>query len=329
MLLLLQLFSVSAQDTSPNGIAFKPDGTKMYISGSAGDDINEYNLSTAWDISTAVYSQLFSVSSQDTSPRGIAFKPDGLKMYVTGGSNKINEYDLSTAWDISTASFLQLFTVISGTRGIFFKPDGLTVYITATDYSGVVVPYSLSTAWDISTATQGTMLSVNAQDSTPTGVFFKPDGSKMYITGEAGAAISEYDIGTPTSLTFPASVSGNIVAGASGEIVTYDFVTLDGGTTVSLTNGPANAPQSTAFGAVGTYIIGRPNNSTAYAVNATASSLYSVSIFRNYTTGNTIWATNNWDDIGTPTSVSGTWRAMTECTSNGSDANIGLWVRIS
>ena len=314
----LQFFSVTAQDTNPAGIFFKPDGTKMYISGMTGDDINEYNLSTAWDISTAVYSQAFSVSSQDASPAGITFKPDGLKMYMAGNSSgKINEYDLSTAWDISTASFLQLFTVISGTRGIFFKSDGLTVYITATDYSGVVVPYSLSTAWDISTATQGTMLGVNAQDSYPSGVFFRPEGYEMYITGQIGADISEFDIGTPTSLTFPASVSGNIVAGASGEIVTYDFVTLDGGTTVSLTNGPANAPQSTAAGAVGTYALLTEN--TVFLADQ----------------GSTKAGSNlNYSSTGgayySQTSPSGTWRCMGYADSVAfGTRSTTVWVRIS
>jgi len=82
-----QKFSIAAQEISPHGIFFKPDGTKMYVIGSDGDDVNEYNLGTAWDVSTAVYSQLFSVAGEDTIPTGIFFKPDGLKMYVIGWSS--------------------------------------------------------------------------------------------------------------------------------------------------------------------------------------------------------------------------------------------------
>jgi len=40
-------FSVSSQELVPQDLFFKPDGTKMYIAGGAGDDINEYDLSTA------------------------------------------------------------------------------------------------------------------------------------------------------------------------------------------------------------------------------------------------------------------------------------------
>jgi len=39
-------FSVAAQETAPNDFAFKPDGTKMYIVGSSGDDVSPYTLTT-------------------------------------------------------------------------------------------------------------------------------------------------------------------------------------------------------------------------------------------------------------------------------------------
>jgi DNA-binding beta-propeller fold protein YncE len=105
----------------------------MYIVGSTGDDVNEYDLSTAWDISTASFLQNFFVIEQEVSPGGIFFKPDGLKMYIVGSTgNEVNEYDLSTAWDVSTASFLQNFSVIAQStnpQGLFFKPDGTKMYI--------------------------------------------------------------------------------------------------------------------------------------------------------------------------------------------------------
>jgi DNA-binding beta-propeller fold protein YncE len=74
------------QETEPHGIYVKPDGTKFYIIGSAGDDVNEYNMSTPFDVSTGVFSQKFSVGAQELTPYGIEFKPDGTKMYVVGAS---------------------------------------------------------------------------------------------------------------------------------------------------------------------------------------------------------------------------------------------------
>ncbi len=83
-------FSVNAEETSPSGISFKSDGTKMYIIGSTSDTVFQYSLSTAWDMSTASYDSVsFSVAAQDLSPSNALFKSDGTKMYVLGRTNKM------------------------------------------------------------------------------------------------------------------------------------------------------------------------------------------------------------------------------------------------
>jgi sugar lactone lactonase YvrE len=125
-------FQVGNQDTAPTGIFFRSDGTKMYIVGGTGDDINEYNLSTGWDLTTASYSQNFSVATQTAFPNGVSFKYDGTKMYV-GGNNSVWEYALSTAWDISTASLSKELTLTdegpTGVSGIFFDSRGENLYV--------------------------------------------------------------------------------------------------------------------------------------------------------------------------------------------------------
>ena len=193
--------------------------------------------SGAWDVSTASYSQNFSVASQEPSPQGIFFKPDGTKMYVVGYlADAVNEYDLSTAWDITSASYLQNFSVSAQdtfSQGIFFKPDGLKMYVVGTSGSDVN-EYNLSTAWNVSTAVFLQTFSVYTQEIFPQGVFFKPDGTKMYVVGNHGVEVNEYNLSTPTAITLPASVVGTPSATAVGDRVTYDFFTLDGGTTVNL-----------------------------------------------------------------------------------------------
>ena len=208
-------FSVAAQETSPQGLFFKPDGLKMYITGSAGDDVNEYNLSTAWDVSTASFLQLFSVAAQENAPAGLFFKPDGTKMYVIGlGGVDINEYDLSTAWDVSTASFLQNFSVSAqdtAPTGVFLKPNGLKVYVIGR-IGDAVYEYDLSTAWDVSSATFLQNFSVAAQETGPTSVFFKPDGTKMYITGFDSDNVNEYDLSTAWGVSTASFVQSFSVA---------------------------------------------------------------------------------------------------------------------
>jgi DNA-binding beta-propeller fold protein YncE len=198
-------FSVAAQETAPTGVFFKPDGAKMYVIGSTGDDVNEYDLGTPWDISTASYLQNFSVSAQDTTPNDLFFKPDGAKMYVVGNSgDNVIEYDLSTPWDVSTASYLQNFSVSAQTTqpsGLSFKPDGTKMYVTGILTPSSVYEYNLSSAWDISTASYVQSFSVAAQEIGTRAVAFKPDGTKMYVNGSIGNDVNEYSLSTPWDIS--------------------------------------------------------------------------------------------------------------------------------
>ena len=78
-------FSVNSQETAPTGLAFNSDGTKMYVIGSTSDKVFQYTLSTGFNLSTASYDSVeFSVASQESSPRSLAFNSDGTKMYIVG-----------------------------------------------------------------------------------------------------------------------------------------------------------------------------------------------------------------------------------------------------
>ena len=195
----LQSFSVSSQSTNPTGVFFKPDGTKMYVSCNANDSAYEYDLSTAWDVSTASYLQSFSLLAQDASIQDLFFKPDGAKMYIVGGVNdSVYEYDLSTSWNISTASYQRSFSVASqdtSPTGVFFKPDGTKMYV-AGNSSDSVLEYDLSTAWNVSSASYLQNFSITNQETSPEGLFFKDDGSKIYTVGGSKDSVYEYDLST-------------------------------------------------------------------------------------------------------------------------------------
>ena len=189
-------FSVASQDTTPNGLTFKPDGTAFYILGNANDTVYQYSMSTAWDLSTASYdSKSFSVSAQETIGSGISFKPDGTKMYISGDTDDVFQYTLSTAWDVSTSSYDSVLLDTSSEdttlRHIFFSDDGLQLF-TAGDISDSAHQYDLSVAWDLSTATySGTAFSFSSQTTSPRGLFFSPQG-KMYVVGLGEDTIYQY-----------------------------------------------------------------------------------------------------------------------------------------
>jgi len=156
-----------------------------------------------WNLFETSFIQSNQIEFGAVSGNGIFFKSDGSKLYsIFSGSNLIKEYDLAEPWDISTAVFLQSFSVSAqdfAPSGIFFKSDGAAVYITGR-ISDRVYYYSLSTPWDISTASIVENFSIAAHQTFPTDLFFKPDGSKMFILGDTGDLISEFNLPTPWSV---------------------------------------------------------------------------------------------------------------------------------
>ena len=79
-------FYVNSQETNPKGLSFSSSGDKMYIVGVSSvisaDSVNEYNLGTNWDLSSAVYNSInFSVTSQTGYPMKVKFST-GNKMYI-------------------------------------------------------------------------------------------------------------------------------------------------------------------------------------------------------------------------------------------------------
>lgn len=193
--------SITAEETNPAGLFFSPDGLNMYVNGTTGDDVNQYTLSTAFNVSTASFVRLFSTSAQDSAPADIFFKPDGLSMFIMGGTNDtVFQYTLSSAFDISTASYAsKSFSVTSqdtSPNGLWFKPDGTVMYVVGST-NDTVFQYTLGTAWDVSTASYASIsFSVASQETVPNQVNLSADGLTMWITGATGDDINEYTLGT-------------------------------------------------------------------------------------------------------------------------------------
>ena len=220
-------FSVRSQEGWPAGLAFSHDGTKMFHGGNDDDDIHEYTLSTAWDVSTASYVDAFSIASQDNEPFGITFNNDGTKMFVAGAGSgdSIYEYTLSTAYDVSTASYVDALDV-SGQDirpcGIRFNNDGTKLFMTGF-YSDYINEYNLSTAYDISTGSYSKRFSVNSQDIYPRDVQFNLDGTRMFVVGGAGDDINEYKLTTGFDVSTASFVDSLSVASQDGNPFSMAF----------------------------------------------------------------------------------------------------------
>ena len=190
-------FSVTSQTGSPTSLSFNPTGTSMYVLDDAGNDINQYNLNTAFDVSTAQNYNNFSVASQETTPSGFAWNADGSKFFVTGTvSGAVNEYACSVAYNVTTASYTQNFSVSSqdGTpHGLAFNTDGTRMFMLGNN-NNAVFEYQLTTGFDVSTASYTDSFSVASQETSCFGITFKPDGKSMYITGYSSGQIHVYTL---------------------------------------------------------------------------------------------------------------------------------------
>ena len=202
--------SVNSQENNPRGITFNNDGTKMFIVGAQGDDVNEYTLSVGFDLSSTVnFIDSFPVP-QCPNPTAVKFNTDGTKMFVTGTSNNnVHEYALSTGFDVSTAGFTQTLvtTVDSDNFGLDFNNDGTKMYITGNSTDSIY-EFNLSSAFNISTATLNQSVYLNPIDDEPFGIEFNTDGTRMFIVGTKGNGVDEFklttgfDISTATHMGF-------------------------------------------------------------------------------------------------------------------------------
>jgi DNA-binding beta-propeller fold protein YncE len=197
-------FDISGSlNNQPGGLYFSSDGFKMYVAGQtfSNGNVVEYDLSTAWDVSTSSSPALFSVNTQTSNPSGLTFKPDGTKMYVAAEvDDAVFQYDLSTAWDLSSAAYAsKSFSVVAttgGVNGIQFKPDGTECYYTEYGVDAQVRTFSLSTPWDASTATDASTVFDFGAVTDPMDLFFRDNGSRMFIPFLTSGRIKQYDLGT-------------------------------------------------------------------------------------------------------------------------------------
>ena len=178
---------VTGQEATPTAVDFKTDGTKMFVVGGGADDIFEYALSTAWDISTASYTANFPMV---TSPNegvhgGLHFNPSGLQAYTAGSTqDSVYVFNFSSAWDVTTGSYSFQNSLVGSQdntiRGCRFKPDGLMMW-TIGNQADRVHQYTLGTAWDISTL---------AYDSKSFYV------GSQYVVGTSSDDVLQYNLGT-------------------------------------------------------------------------------------------------------------------------------------
>jgi sugar lactone lactonase YvrE len=238
-------FSVNSQTTSPYGLAFSSDGTKMYMLSGGLGTVFQYSLSTAFDLSTSSYDSVsLDASSQDSAMAGVAFNTDGTKMYLVGyNGDAVYQYSLSTGFDLSTASYDSVSFSVSSQLSIpfsvTFNTDGTKMYVSGFS-TDTVFQYSLSTGFNLSTASYDSVsFDTSSQESSLYGLAFNTDGTKMYVCGDGSSSVHQYSLSTGFDLS----------------AVSYDNVSFD-------VSSQDATPRELTFNTDGTkmYVMGDANN---------------------------------------------------------------------
>ncbi len=214
---------LNAQEGSSRGIFFKSDGTKIYILGAATKSIYQYTLPTPWVLTNSSYDTISSSVLQDSSPVDIFFKPDGTKMYMLGAfTDAIYQYTLPTPWVLTGATYDGISFSIGAqdldSKSIFFKPDGTKMYMLG-NVNDAIYQYTLPTPWVLTGATYDNVsFSIGGQDGFPTSLFFKSDGTKMYILSGGTRKVYRYTL--PSAWVLTGAVYDNVSFSISNEINT-------------------------------------------------------------------------------------------------------------
>lgn len=185
-------YQASSTDISTNvggaeAVFFKDDGTRMYVADyNNPSSVEEYLLSTAWDITTKTHNASLDVSGNEFTNTSIYIGDGGTKLFIGGDSSvSVWMYDLSTPWDLSTASYtngntFDVSTQASVIYGFDFKPDGTKFYI-GDGSNGEIHQYDMSTPWDVTTASHVSSNYIGAEAGAIDGVRFHPNGDLMYV----------------------------------------------------------------------------------------------------------------------------------------------------
>ena len=167
----------------PVNAVFFPDRRHAVVS-NAGDGVQSLQVV---DTATSTVRQTISYLPPESVSTGLAFSPDGARLYASGGgSNKIRVFGVSGAQLTEQASIPLPATNLSPT-GLAVTPDGARLVV-ADQLADV------ATVVDVATGTTRSIGIGNA----PYGVALSKDGRTAYVTNQGGTTVSVLDVRTST-----------------------------------------------------------------------------------------------------------------------------------
>ena len=139
----------------------------------------------------------------------MVFNKEGTQAWFVGadgtsGQNSIYEYSLSTAFDVSTLSAGTIFNIGPNAStlasAIEISPDGLHFFV-ADEFSNLIRHWIALTPFTILGAIeQVDQYDLILQETDVTGLVFRHDGCRMFVTGRNTDRIFQFELTTPWDL---------------------------------------------------------------------------------------------------------------------------------
>lgn len=193
-------FSQDVSTWEPNvmGVHAKEDGTSIWITGNNNDDVVELAFSAPPFGGTVGFVKSLSLGVSTPAASALRFSPNGTKLFVADRTAAtIRQWTLGTAWDIDTAVEGTIYnTGLSSNQlaGLAFGKDGRQMFISNTN-ADVITEYDLSPAWDSSSASLVQSKSTTPNELQVWGIYFKPDGRKMYTVNPQSDVVRQWTTG--------------------------------------------------------------------------------------------------------------------------------------
>ena len=238
-------YSVSSEDGAPGNFAFSPDGTQMFMTAWYSTSVKQYDLSTAYDITTLSFTNtVFDPTAQVTQNiQSVAFSSDGAKMYLAtygddlpgaagGDYGRVYQYSTNGNFASSSSSSVDFTTPMVDLNKVYDYPMALTGFAGFIDNGNKFVTFreddvyvhTMSIAYDITSVTTTSSRSMVVQSyykPAIKNVSFSSDGNYMYIVYNAHGNVT----GTADSIwKWSLSTAFNI----SSTLTSHSYIALGG-----------------------------------------------------------------------------------------------------
>ena len=169
--------STFALDAAWYGLAFNPDGSKVYLGGAAQNNVQEFALASDGTLSRARTFAL-PAATGDTFAGGLAVSPDGRTLYAT----RVFATSLSSI-DVVSGAVTNTITLPAEPYTAAVSPDGKLVYVSIWGGTTVEV-YRADTLLQVNEITVG---------PHPNAMIFSSDGKRLFVACASNATVWSID----------------------------------------------------------------------------------------------------------------------------------------